>query len=71
MLKLIIGGYGTPEFRGENFHGWLYNHEIRETFLPRMFSPIPYTNISMLSRFILYIVHVHVYDAHRETRLTL
>ena len=23
MLKPIIGGYDTPKFHGENFHGWL------------------------------------------------
>ena len=37
MLKPIIGGYGTPKFRGENFHRWLQNHENHECFLPRKF----------------------------------
>jgi hypothetical protein len=30
--KARIGG---PKFCGENFRGWLSNHEIHESFLPR------------------------------------
>ena len=30
-----IMGVACLEFRGENFRGWLINHEIRESFLPR------------------------------------
>ena len=33
MLKPNIGGHGTPKFRGENFCGWLSNHEIREWYI--------------------------------------
>ena len=42
MLEPIIGGYGTSKFRGENFHGWLYNREICECFPPWKFSTIRY-----------------------------
>ena len=31
------GGGGTPEIRGENFHVWLSNREIHESFLPQTF----------------------------------
>ena len=40
MLKPNIGKYGKPRFRGENFRGWISNHEICESFLPRKFSAI-------------------------------
>ena len=53
MLEPIIGGYGTPKFRGENFRGWLYNREICECFLPRKFSTIQYiANIKYETPFI-------------------
>ena len=43
-LKPSIGGCGMPpKFRGENFHGWLSNFEIQESFLPRMFPAIRYS----------------------------
>ena len=32
VWKPIIGWYGTPNFCGENFCGWLQNREIRECF---------------------------------------
>ena len=32
----------TIEFHGENFLGWLKNHEIRENFLLREFPAIRY-----------------------------
>ena len=32
------------KFHGENFHGWLKNHKIRESFLPRKFSAIQYVH---------------------------
>ena len=37
-------GVACLEFLGENFHGWLKNHEIRESFLPRKFPAIRYSN---------------------------
>ena len=33
-------GVACLEIRGENFHGWLKNREIRESFLPRKFPAI-------------------------------
>ena len=39
-----IMGVACLEFRGENFHGWLKNREIRENFLPRKFPAIRYEN---------------------------
>ena len=33
---------GTPNFRGENFRGWLQDCEIRECFLLRKFCAIGY-----------------------------
>ena len=33
-------GVACLEFRGENFHGWLKNCKIRESFLPRIFPSI-------------------------------
>ena len=44
MLKPIIyvGGYGTPKFHGENYHGWLLNCKIHECFLPWKFCAILY-----------------------------
>ena len=41
-------GVACLEFRGENFHGWLKNHEIRESFLPRKFPTIRYNSSSYL-----------------------
>ena len=35
-------GVACLEFRGENFHGWLKNCEIRESFLPQKFPAIWY-----------------------------
>ena len=35
-------GVACPEFRGENFCGWLKYHEIHESFLPRKFPIIRY-----------------------------
>ena len=32
MLKPVIGGYGTPKFRRENFCGWLQNCEFVNIF---------------------------------------
>ena len=48
ILKPIIGGYGMPKFCGENFRRWLKNREIRECFLPRKFSAVWYTMISIM-----------------------
>ena len=36
-------GVACLEFHGENFHGWLKNREIRESFLPQKFPAIRYT----------------------------
>ena len=46
--KPIVSWYGTPEFRGENFRGWLENCGIRECFLPQKFSVIRYTSTIVL-----------------------
>ena len=55
MLGPSIGGYGTPKFHGENFHGWLYIGKIRECFLPQKFSAIwwyfPYDSCNFLVRY--------------------
>ena len=40
-----ITGVTCLEFRGENFRGWLKNHEIRESFLPRKFPAIRYITV--------------------------
>ena len=46
-----IMGVACLEFRGENFHGWLKNHKICESFLPRKFPAIRYCDTYMYMYF--------------------
>ena len=39
-----IMGVACLEFREENFRGWLKNREICESFLPRKFPAIRYSD---------------------------
>ena len=39
------------KFHGENFHGWLKNHKIHESFLPRKFPTIRYCGTCILILF--------------------
>ena len=47
-------GVAYLEFRGENIRGWLKNHEIHGSFLPRKFPAIRYcmaTNVYVENTF--------------------
>ena len=62
MLNPIIGGYGMPTFRGENFHRWLQNCEIHECFLPRKVCAIRYVNVVVHVAELLQDSMCHIWD---------